>query len=251
MRAKTLFVGGWAHRRAPKFLLESGESWAYRSIHSFAAEEANGTLSKYAVGLQKTLHEFEEPPVLVAWSMGAMAALEVLRVEPELVSRTVLCGATPCFRSRETFPIGVSGETLLGLYDAIAAGESRPLQRFFSEVRYPEKLRSVEREKLLVDAQTIGYDELAEGVCYLRDFDLRDELLSIRAPITVLHGVKDVVIPIEAASLLSTMIPGAVLRRVLAAVDSHGRGHSEGRRVRPQGRCFQAAHVPLPLPRTR
>ena len=126
--------------------------------------------------------EIEPGAEIVAWSLGAMRALEAATTT-ELASLTLI-GASGQFTRRGKYRHGWPERALLRMRELLA--ENPP-----------------PRER---DAAT-----LQRGLAFLADYSMLDRASRISCPVRLLHGGRDRVCPLAAAELLAESLPHAEL----------------------------------------
>jgi len=139
---------------------------------------------------------------IVAWSLGAMRALE-LATRMEL-GGLVLVAATPQFARDSTWRHGWSPRVLVRMASLLEPDPAALLDDFESHMFVPGEGRpEIPRER---DIPT-----LREGLRYLETFSLLDRLDEVRCPVRLLHGALDRVVPVGAAEHLAASLPHADL----------------------------------------
>ena len=147
---------------------------------------------------------------VVGWSLGGQVALAWARAKPTQVERMVLIGTTPCFVQRGDWACALAAE----VFDAFAAGLHQDcnttLRRFISlqsqgdaRAKYvAQQLRSSLERCPEPSAET-----LHESLNVLRATDLRSDLAAIEREALVMHGERDMLVPVEAAHYLNRALP--------------------------------------------
>ena len=146
--------------------------------------------------------EIEQGAEVVAWSLGAMQALEAA-VETELASLTLI-GASGQFTRRGEYKHGWPERTLLRMRDRLGKNPDAVLDEFWALALAPgEEVPPPPRE---YDAAT-----LERGLAFLADYSMLDRASRISCPVRLLHGGRDRICPPAAAELFAAALPQAEL----------------------------------------
>ncbi len=158
--------------------------------------------------------EIGQPSVLVAWSMGAMLALDAAVRYPDKIQKLVLFGATPRFVNGNGWAYGLSPDTASRFKEGVKADRMKTLKRF--TVLFNQKdIQAREITRFLGDIPCPAADGvLLQGLDFLHTADFRDVVPKIRQETLLIHGAHDPLMPVEAAKWLSQMIPHANLEIV-------------------------------------
>jgi len=147
--------------------------------------------------------EIEAGVDLVAWSLGAMRALEAA-TEIELGSLT-LVGATGQFVRRDGYRCGWPERTLVRMSERLAVDTGAVLDEFLALALAPgeELAAPLPREQ---DPAV-----LERGLAFLGDFSMLARASEIHCPVRLLHGGRDRICPLDAARLFAEALPRAEL----------------------------------------
>ena len=147
--------------------------------------------------------EIEAGVDLVAWSLGAMRALEAA-TEIELGSLT-LVGATGQFVRRDGYRCGWPERALVRMRERLAVDTGAVLDEFLALALAPgeELAAPLPREQ---DPAV-----LERGLAFLGDFSMLARASEIHCPVRLLHGGRDRICPLAAAKLLAETLPQAEL----------------------------------------
>jgi pimeloyl-ACP methyl ester carboxylesterase len=177
------------------------------------ADDAAGLLT--ALGIEKA-H-------VLGVSMGGMVAQELALNHPHRVQGLVL-GCTGCGGShshREGGAVGAAPEVMALLTPQPDLSREEQVRRSWPAVTTPEFIeshREVMEERLrtsLINPTSI--ETSMRQMAAIQAFDSFDRLPQIDAPTLVLHGDRDVLVPIANAQILKDRIRGAELRIVPGA----------------------------------
>ena len=145
---------------------------------------------------------------VVGWSLGGLVALAWAIAAPAQVRRLVLIAATPSFLQRPGWPEAMAEDAFAAFETALADDPADALRRFaLLQSRDDVRARQVARQ--LRGVAVPGAPALRAGLRVLRTTDLRGRLPSVRAPVLVLHGERDRLVPAAAGEALSRLLPAA------------------------------------------
>jgi len=178
------------------------------------ADDAAGLLTE--LGIEKA-H-------VLGVSMGGMIAQELALNHPQRVKGLVL-GCTTCggasHSDREGGAVPAAPEVIALLTPQAGLSREEQVRRSWPAVTTPEFLdshRDVMEERLRVSLINPTPIETAQWqMAAVQVFDTFDRLPQIKAPTLVLHGDRDVLVPVANAHALKERIPGAELRIVAGA----------------------------------
>jgi len=195
--------------------------------------------------LMRTLEQEEGPFVLAGWSLGSMAAMQAAARYPKRVRGLILVSATARMVSDKTQP-GVAASVLRAMRRKLASAPLSVLEDFAGMSAATSAEGNPEPEDtpaggpftpsvcgaglspsaplipsappILSASSTpsassppISVPHLSAGLRYLLETDCRGILKRLDAPILILHGERDQVIPAAAARLLAEALPEAHL----------------------------------------
>gem|GEM_PF-2321310 len=167
-------------------------------------------MSSYAEGLLSLIEEKGGSSMVIGWSLGGLVALETACNWPERVSRLVLVSATPRFCSGEGYSFGIPVQNIRAMNLGLKREFHKTMTGFYRLAAEPfkEPLPAIRDQW----NQVSGWiDELAGGLHYLMNTDLREDLHRIHSPVLMLHGREDHVIPWQAAATASRALPDSRL----------------------------------------
>ncbi|MCB0346031.1 MAG: alpha/beta fold hydrolase [Bdellovibrionales bacterium] len=215
--ADSLFVGGWAF--SAEALRREEFARDVISIHDLGWESgSDGLVANAADRLQKHISN-GKPRILLAWSTGAMIALETASRCPQNICGLVILAGTPSFISREGFKHGTEPAQLRALRMQLKRDRQSALRSFYRTVLRPGSGHESLMEFWMSASVGIPEQSLAAGLHYLETFDARAAATEIRVPTLILHGANDEVVPCAAGAELAGLIPRAKF------VEFKGLGH--------------------------
>jgi pimeloyl-[acyl-carrier protein] methyl ester esterase len=160
-----------------------------------------------------------EPAIWIGWSLGGLVALAAAaRGAP--VEKLVLVGATPRFVQAPDWPAAVAPEVLSAFAAELETDYQATVLRFLAlqargSERAREELRSLREMVLARGAPSLA--ALRGGLAVLRDSDLRPSLPALHLPALVIHGERDVLVPLAAAQTMMSTLPRARLAQLAGA----------------------------------
>lgn len=145
--------------------------------------------------------------IIVGWSLGSLAALQLALRHPGAVRALVLVAGTPRFLNDSTWRHGVDPEVLEEFGARLRKDQEGTVRDFLAlQVRGDERalqtLRTLRRRVL--DTGPTHPAALAAGLEVLKRADLREELASIPVPALVIAGEHDRLTPVEGSRELAS-----------------------------------------------
>lgn len=204
-----ILLAGWAQPLSQfedlAQLLESrGFAVECVSLAELSRRNEDGTLLGNLLAL---LADYDEPPLVVGWSMGGMLALQAAESRQDLLCGMVLLASTASFVARDAYEIGMTYAEAKRDFASMRANYSASLKSFFSASYMPHRISKKEREEMLSYALSLEVEELDRGLDYLLNTDLRDALVELSLPILLVHGKEDRIIPFRASEFLKNNLP--------------------------------------------
>jgi len=168
----------------------------------------NGNTLLSAGALEDLLDETAEPPVVVAWSMGGIRAIEAAAARPDSVAALVLISTTLKFCSDHEYLWGVPQANLRAMKLGIRKDPETTLNAFGKQVCAPQTEEILPSQVLHTDTCDLGH-----GLDYLKASDLRERKLNHMPPSLVYHGKKDNIISSNAGRMVSQKLNSANFMR--------------------------------------
>ena len=146
--------------------------------------------------------EVEPGAEIVAWSLGAMRALETAtRIE---LKSLALVGASGQFVRRGKYRPGWPERALLRMRERLSEDAASVMDEFWALALAPG-------EDVPPPPHEDDAAELDLGLAYLADYSMLERASKISCPVRLLHGGRDRVCPLAAAELLAEALPSAEL----------------------------------------
>jgi pimeloyl-[acyl-carrier protein] methyl ester esterase len=150
--------------------------------------------------------------ILCGWSLGGLIAQRIAAGGGANVRALVLASSTPCFVERTDWPHAMKPETLASFASSLRADYAATLDNFvrlnaLNGARSREAVRTFTRR--VSERGTAPVAALEDGLRWLREVDLRENIASITQPAVVIHGARDALAPIEAGRWLARHLPTA------------------------------------------
>jgi pimeloyl-[acyl-carrier protein] methyl ester esterase len=184
------------------------------SVHAVACRDAAGAL---AARIDAVRTGDAAPFGICAWSLGATIALDHAAAFPGAVAAMVVTGATPRFVVDGDWATAMPADAFEA-FAAVAAMSMPAAQARLASLcaAGPADAAPVLR-RLRRSFDRPAADEppgawrsaLLQGLDCLRSTDLRGRLVALHAPVAVVHGELDALVPAEAARALCGMLPAA------------------------------------------
>lgn len=209
---KLLYVTGWAHAAQSLAPLAAAvqaqlpqSSFELLAVDQlFAALPQEARISHVAGQLAAHINQ-HQPQVVVAWSLGAMVALEAVVDCDLLLDRLVLISPTHCFVQSEQSPYGVPALELRRLQRRLDANRDVALRGFYELCAAPQQ-DSANVEQLLEQQRSVSLSVLQSGLEYLEQKNLYQNLSEVVVPSLILYGSADAVISPQASRMLGKLL---------------------------------------------
>lgn len=155
--------------------------------------------------------------VVCGWSLGGLVAQDLARRHPDRVRRLVLVSTTPCFGTRPGWPHGMGAATLKTFTEGLETHRDAMLKRFvaLNALHGPQSREAVRTfTARLTERGSPSDRDLGLTLGWLRDVDLRERTMGLEVPTTVVHGGRDIVVPVGAGRWLRQHMPKATLHEI-------------------------------------
>lgn len=158
--------------------------------------------------------------VLLGWSLGALAALQLAISRPRGVRALITVAGTPKFLRSADWLEGIDPDVLLEFADHLRVDFEPTVREFLAlqvrgDDRATQTLRRLRRDLLAHGPP--DHRALEAGLEILRGSDLRERLARIQAPALVIAGERDRLTPPGASHALAAALPRAQFHLVSGA----------------------------------
>ena len=208
-----IIVSGWGFSTRPmEPLAEALLPWPATLLSANEllrqASTAGTTPADVLTGLVRTQ---PEPPVVVAWSLGAMLALQALPHCHDHIRHLHLMSATLRFLQDADYTSAQTESELTALRRATARNPAVTLPLFARNAARPngEWLP----DPIPADWFDLDAPLLCAGLDLLKHTDLRGQTFPAVSA-TLIHGKDDNLMPVNAARLVAAALPGSRLSRI-------------------------------------
>ena len=191
-----VIISGWAHG------IE-----AIRPIGNALSDQFNIQLLTGNQVLKE--QKIPDADYIITGSMGGLLAMELL---PESCKKLVLISSTAKFCSTENYACGTHEKILKRMILMLKRNPEAVLADFYKNVHFPSAPFKTDPECELND--------LAAGLDYLLESDIRTKVPTLGIPVQLFHGLKDQIIPKGAADWLHQHLPDS--RLTIFDDDGHG-----------------------------
>ena len=140
----------------------------------------------------------------VGWSLGAMIALSAAARDRSSIAGVMAVCATAKFCGDQT-----KADSLGELQNAIQNNPSKAVSRFQRSMPSPANRRTIAKLQSGTIGCSANKETLLSGLDVLSRADLSDEVNKIVAPVRLVSGDEDPIIPASAASELNRLISGS------------------------------------------
>lgn len=148
--------------------------------------------------LDRRIAENPERCIVAGWSMGGQIALRAAACNPDNVAGLFLVSSMTCLVERGKRP-GVSRETPQKIKVMLERNRKVYLRAFFTQCLYPIADPRI-IGSLMEESDSITMDTLLSGLAYMSDTEAG---LTFEAPLMVVHGRDDNVIPWKCSEYIS------------------------------------------------
>ncbi|MCD5407438.1 MAG: alpha/beta hydrolase [Desulfotomaculum sp.] len=171
----------------------------------------------FAENLTELVTRFKNP-VLIAWSMGSLLALEVLlKKTAKNIQGLILVAATARFTTIRGYAGGLPPVVVKRMQKNLHLDQSKTLAKFYKQMFTEDELTGGFIEKLadLHYQNKVQFNNvfLQAGLNYLLNTDLRPNLANgcaNKMPVLLIHGSADRICPLSGGETLATLLTSAV-----------------------------------------
>ena len=154
---------------------------------------------------QTIAEQLPDQTIVVGWSFGGLIAMHIALTQPEVISKLVLS-------KRSHWRAGVAQSVFDGFAKNVAADYQKAMLNFLGLQCVgidgaKRLLRSLKTQFAAQPVPTMA--SLQAALTVLMQADLREELAQIHQETMIIHGDKDLLVPLQAGNWLAQAIPNA------------------------------------------
>lgn len=146
------------------------------------------------------LAQLPEKFVLMGWSLGGMMATRLSIEAPERITHLVNVASSPRFTAAPDW-IGVESTLFDDFYQKFMKNPALTREYFIRTQLQGQPLPST------ISMMQLSHQGLAQGLDYLKTWDLREQLSLIRVPVTYVLGRLDALIPHRLMAYMQPLYP--------------------------------------------
>ena len=191
-------ISGWAGtRQVWKPLDDQGIAYTYIPWQEYV-QDAQAWKDKLAA--------IEGSILIIAWSLGSLIAFDLVSDGALDNATLVLISATASITEQEHYP-GVPQRLLNAMRKRLARNRQEVVQDFAEKSFIDDE----HRKDFIKMADEFTDDELAYGLKFLAETDLRQKTAAIKNRIYLIHGEQDAIVPCEQAQVLKESLSSSSL----------------------------------------
>lgn len=167
---------------------------------------------------------------VVGWSLGGLVATRLALRAPARVARLVTVSTSPCFVQSRDWQDAMAPQTLAQFHAQLREDYRGTLLRFLAlQARGGEDARRDIRSlrELVFARNRPDPGALEAGLQILADSDLRGALHALRAPVLILGGQHDALVPAAALQCFAAALPDARLQVIGGAAHAPFMSHPQ------------------------
>lgn len=150
--------------------------------------------------LDRRIAENPEKCIVAGWSMGGQIALRAAARNPADIAGLFLVSSMVCLVQRGRRP-GVSRETPHQIKVMLERNRKVYLRAFYAQCLYPTSDTGIIKN-LLEESDSFSMDTLLSGLEYMAETEAGLTFLTFKAPLMLVHGRDDNVIPWECSEYI-------------------------------------------------
>lgn len=167
---------------------------------------------------------------IMGWSMGGLVAQRIALNQPDRVRRLILVGATPCFISRSDWPLGIDADNFNQFAEDVKRDYKATMLKFLTLqcMRANDARATVRQLRQGFESRpTPTQTTLNRTLQLLLQTDLREEVVTLRKPVLLIHGDRDSLAPVAAAHWMTQHLPAGYLRVISGAAHAPFLSHTQ------------------------
>ncbi len=171
------------------------------------------TVSWAAVLRGDTMPGISSPRFLVGWSLGGLLALETALDNPGVVAGVIVISGTARLCSAEGYA-GVAARDLRAMRTRLQSHRAPVLADFAERCAKPDGTAQTTSD-YLEQARQYAAEDLSLGLSAFAEKDLRTRIKDLDAPLLLIHGERDGIVPLSQAEHIAGQVPHARLEVLL------------------------------------
>jgi len=204
-KTRRIVIAGWG---------SCSQKWAAHlglpSSQTLCLDWSDETLDASASPLLARLTSSEEQVTLLGWSLGGLLSLRAAALCPEKVRNVVLVAGTPRMTADGSFP-GVDPRQIQIMRRRLPRNRQATMTSFAELSASASPAKEGFAEWFVPQTELFTTEQLVHGLELLLQLDIIELLPQITAPVQLLHGEEDNVIPCEVAHVLLERLANASL----------------------------------------
>jgi len=176
--------------------------------------------------------------IIIGWSLGGMAAMQLALMLPEKISRLILITSSARFTQTNNLNINQTGhwphamapEVLQQFSQMLQQDPQATLRRFLSlQLRGCDNERELLRQllQLLNQSDMPNNDALRDTLNILAKSDLRHQIKNINCPVRLIYGQHDRIVPSSVGDTMTNCLPNAKQHTIAGAGHAPFLSHPE------------------------
>ncbi|WP_243524230.1 alpha/beta fold hydrolase [Bacillus pseudomycoides] len=199
-----IFIPGWGmEKQVWELLLPYFQEYSVRYVEWRSVKDVADFADRVVEATE------EQDVILIGWSLGALAALQVCdRVQTKGM---ILIGGTAKFTVDENYESGWKRPFVERMKRNLVKRKEDTLKRFYKSMFAKQELKeSKQFEGITERFQGDSIESLQMGLDYLIEMDMRSQLKYVKTPVLLLHGEQDAICPLSAARYIQKNTNGAL-----------------------------------------
>ena len=184
-------IGGFVFNHVPTLVLNQiNAKLKFIDINSFATPF---NLNDITQKIGQIIYSYKQPVILVGYSTGGLAAMNLAIEMPHLLSKIILINSTPCFLSKDNWQ-GICSPDFCRLEKKLADLSLEQFKHHFSYVAaYPQVYKLAQLSQW--QSSSCNKENLAMWLEIIAMTDLRQQLSQIVNPVLFIHSELDHLVP--------------------------------------------------------
>jgi len=151
----------------------------------------------------------KSPVCLLGWSLGATVALAMAKNHPQQINSLILLAGNPRFVQDGDWP-GMNPQFLDDFSINLSGNNQLMLVQFLAlQVNGLSNGKQILKDlkRVMAECDPPAESVLQNGLKILKNMDLRECLVAVDCPISLIHGDKDTLIPVQVSQKMKKIQP--------------------------------------------